>query len=186
MAGIHFSARLILVFINNPVTKMPAYSTSNSRSNSDKFGLFFIVSTAAFVGVFSYGFNFFTVFIYVTSIIVFAVAMVSWYRQAAFVLNFNDNGIEQVYTYRGNKMCFAYEELKQVHYLDGKGIANVFVLQKENKPYTIKVTTVCYGEKYVAFIKWLKIKNPDFETHVAPKGTTMHMRLRQELLGYKY
>ncbi len=165
---------------------MAAYSTSNVRLNGDKFWLFFIVSTTAFVGVLSYGFNFFTVLIYVTSITVFAVAIVAWYRQAAFVLNFNDNGIEQVYTYSGNKMYFGYEDLKQIHYIEVKGVKNELILQKENKAYTIKVTSVGYGEQYVAFIKWLKTKNPDFETYVAPKGTTMHMRLRQELLGYKY
>ena len=167
---------------------MTVYQTNNSRLNSDKLGLIFILAFATLAYLYKSKFDLLVTFTLIFIEAAIAFALIYWYRTSAFVVNFNDTNIEQVFTYSKSICYFSYNDLKELRYIEGfRGpTINTIKIQKDGSIHTLKVNVVERGEKYVLFIKWLKTKKPDFETYIYPKGSELHMRLRQELLKTEY
>jgi len=167
---------------------MTNYHTTNSRKNGDKIGLLFIITLPTLVYIFTAKPGVLTIALILTALILVTTALIAWYRACSFVVNFTDTHIEQTFRHSKRKYCFPYHHLKEVHYIDvyNSPAINTFKIQKDGSILSLKVNPVGYGEKYVSFIKWLKTKNPDFQTFIYPKGSELHMRLRQELLKTEF
>lgn len=167
---------------------MTQYHTTNSRKNGDKIGLIFIIALPTLVYILTGKPGILTIALILTALILVTTALIVWYRACSFVVDFTDTQIEQTFKYSKRKYYFHYQDLKEVHLskVYNSPTINTFKVQKDGSILSLKVNPVGYGEKYVSFIKWLKTKNPDFETFIYPKGSELHMRLRQELLKTEF
>lgn len=167
---------------------MKKYQTSNSLHNSEKLQLLFAVTLTHVFLLIMVGFSVFFKCTTITLNFVLAIWLINVYRKNAFELIFSDENILQNFKFISKTNEFSYSDLISVSYKDWTRSPddNIFCLKKLNKVYEIKTDVRLSIEDYLQFIKWLKIKNPNFETFVYPKGSTLHMRLRQELLGKEY
>ena len=113
--------------------------------------------------------------------------MFYWSRHVAFRLLFDEQGITQRFTHRPLEKHFEYHELQKIFHRQDHGASmNDLHFEQDGQRTVITVNSVAHGDAYVGFILFLKSKYPHFETHVQPKGTVLHTKLRRALLGTEF
>jgi hypothetical protein len=165
---------------------MRKYSINNSLLNYDIFKILFIVTIpfVFFLTKVSLTIIIISVFVFI-ALFILAIRL---FKKWTFELKFNDNEIIVDYFNLNRQDTYSYNDLISIKYIQtGKGISiNKFVFSKGQTTKTYRTPLIESGEEFVTFIKYLKTKNNTFKTFVEPKGSTIHMRLRQELLGTEY
>lgn len=165
------------------------YRTNNKRQNFEKIGLVILSVFAILLWYYFLSPSPVPIIIVFTIEAVLVLFIIRIFKKSAFELIFEDEKI--IYSKKFEKQIieFKYTELKEVHYFESYGKTpsfNKFVFHSGNKDLKLRTDIVEYGEAFVNFIKFLKEKNPEFNTYVTPKGTQMHMRLRQEILNTEF
>ncbi len=165
---------------------MKKYSINNSLLNYDIFKILFIVTIPClfFLTKASLTIILISVFVFIT-LLIFAIRQ---FQNRTFELKFNENEIIVDYFNLNRQDTYSYNAIISIKYIQtGKGISiNKFVFSKGQTTKTYRTPLIESGEEFVTFIKYLKTKNNTFKTYVEPKGSTIHMRLRQELLDTEY
>jgi len=167
---------------------MTSYHSSNIEHNFQKlFALFAITFINFLTNVISIPISYVTLLLVLANILV-GIFLIKLYRKKSFTLQFKEEAVIQKFTFSNTTNIYSYKDLLSVELKDfQRGPSdNIFIFQKNGVKYKFKCDEIASGEAYVQFIKWLKTKNGNFETYIYPKGTTLHMRLRQEILGKEY
>lgn len=166
------------------------YKTTNNKLNRDKLGIIFIliVPTIVWFSISDFNLTVFLTAIGIETIIV--LGLVAWYRNSAFDLVFSDDKVIYKKKIQKEESQFDYNDLVEVHFNESISIkypsSNIFCFSVNNSNIKLTTDIVKNGEGFIEFIKFLKSKNSHFKTYVKPKGTKMHSRLRQEILGTEY
>jgi hypothetical protein len=126
-----------------------------------------------------------TIVLILVPIITFYLS-IKYYKKIYFEIDFLENEISIRYPHRELKLKVPYSDLISIDYRKGKRSMNIFKIRQDNNVLKLSTSAIASGEEYVHFIKYLKSKNTDFKTYIYPKGSHLHMRLRQELLGTEY
>lgn len=165
---------------------MKNYSVNNSILNYNLFSILFIVAIPFIFYIPKASTVTILVFIGVFLTILFFV--IKLFLRLAFEINFMENEIIIDYYNQNRKVTYKYSDLLSVtHNLPSKGIStNKFVFSNGQSTKTYRTPLIESGENFVTFIKYLKSKNNNFKTYINPKGSVLHLRLRQELLGTEY
>jgi len=168
--------------------KMNKYQFSNLTINFQKLIFIFVLTLAHIMVLITVEFPIYLKIFSITLNAILAVFIVLLYNKNAFTFSFTENKIVQRFTYSSIVIEFDYTDLVSVKYnqFSKSPNVNIFVLAKYNKKYSVKTEALVDAEKYIGFIKWLKTKSTSFETYVYPKGSLLHMRLRQEILGKEF
>ena len=176
------------MFVNptNPKT----YTTTNSEQNRTKLALVYLSIAPLIVSLQTNDLELFWIVIICLLEAILIWIVILWFRASAFELAFYDDKIIQSYKYKSRVYEFSYPDLLEVHYSESYKSSvpssNTFVLEFHGRKLKLRTNLTERGENYILFIRFLKERNHHFETFIKPKGTKMHTRLRQEILGTKY
>lgn len=148
--------------------------------------LMFVINLSALVFMVIDGFGFTVTVLGLMVIIPVSIFFVYLYRQHVYEVHFTDSYIEQVYPYKNLIKRYEYSSLTKVWIAEGRTPVFRLHFNVNGKDAKVKADWWRDVEDTVKLILWLKTKAPGFETHVTRKGSLLHMRLRQELLGKEF
>ncbi|MAY84095.1 MAG: hypothetical protein CMP59_08175 [Flavobacteriales bacterium] len=166
------------------------YRATNKQQNSLKLAFIFIILAPTIVYFFlSKDELALLTALFIAEMIFFGL-LIRWHRRSAFELIFYPDKIIFRKKFGNKEVIFSYDQLKEVHFNDTSGSSapssNKFVFFSNGNSNKLHTDPVEYGESFITFVKFLKSKNEDFKTFIRPKGTKMHMRLRQEILNEEF